>query len=107
MKGGFLLSTVVAMLVLAPEKVSVQGTATLVLTNGRIWTEDIHQPEAQAVAIRGNSILAEGDAASMLKLANPNRRGVYLHGRRVVPGVNDAHVHFAPGAGCLSMHMRG
>src|SRR5260370_36542488 len=102
MKGGFLLFAVVAMLVLATERVSGQGTATLVLTNGRIWTEDIHQPEGQAVAIRGNRILAVGDAASMLKLANPNTRVVDLQGRRVVPGFNDAHVHFYTGGDGLS-----
>src|SRR5260370_1150012 len=102
MKGGFLLFAVVAMLVLAPERVSGQGTDTLVLNNGRIWTEDTHQPEAQAVAIRGNRILAVGDAASMLKLANPNTRVVDLQGRRVVPGFNDAHVHFYTGGDGLS-----
>ena len=69
------------------------GTATLVLVNGKIWTEDPAHPEVEAVAIDGNRIIATGDSEEMLKLVGPATRVVRLDGRRVVPGFNDAQVH--------------
>jgi predicted amidohydrolase YtcJ len=76
--------------------------ATLILINGRIWTENPRQPEAQAVAILGSRIVAVGDTAAILKLADSRSRVIDLHGRRVVPGFNDAHVHFYTGGDGLS-----
>jgi len=67
--------------------------ATLVLVNGKIWTEDSARPEVEAVAIAGNTILATGTTAEMRKLAAPSAKIIDLAGRRVVPGFNDAHIH--------------
>jgi hypothetical protein len=72
-------------------------TATLVLLNGKIWTENPGLPEAEAIAIEGPRILAVGSCASMRKLAGPNARIIDLQGRRVLPGFNDSHVHFLGG----------
>jgi predicted amidohydrolase YtcJ len=71
--------------------------ASLVLVHGRIWTENPAQPEAEAIAVSGNRILRVGTSEDVLRLAGPPTRVVELHGRRVVPGFNDAHVHFVPG----------
>ena len=79
-----------------------QGVATLVLVHGKVWTENAQQPEAEAIAIFGNKILAVGDSAAMLKLASPTAKIIDLHGQRVVPGFNDAHVHFLDGGGALA-----
>ena len=102
MTGGFLFLAVAVSLLLAAGTISGQGTATLILTNGRIWTEDPQQPEAQAVAIVDSRIVAAGDTAAILKLASPNTRVIDLRGRRAVPGFNDAHVHFYTGGDGLS-----
>jgi len=75
--------------------------ATLILTHGKIWTENPQQPEAEAVAIFGTRILAVGSSTEMMKLADTDTRVIDLDGRRVVPGFNDAHVHFIDG--CLSL----
>lgn len=72
--------------------------ATLILTHGKIWTENPQQPEVEAVAIFGTHILAVGSSAQMLKFAGSGTRIVDLHDRRVVPGFNDAHVHFIQGS---------
>jgi predicted amidohydrolase YtcJ len=74
-----------------------QVYATLVLVHGHIWTENPAQPEADAIAVFGNRILRVGTSEEILRLAGPGTRVVELHGRRVVPGFNDAHVHFVPG----------
>jgi predicted amidohydrolase YtcJ len=71
--------------------------ATLILTHARVWTENPSQPEAQAVAIAGNRILAVGESDAMRALAGPGCEIIDLGGRRVVPGFNDSHVHFISG----------
>ena len=38
-------------------------SATLILLNGKIWTEDSKQPESEAVAIDGNLIMSVGSSA--------------------------------------------
>ncbi len=76
-------------------------TATLVLLNGKIWTENPTRPESQAIAIAGQRILAVGSDSSMRTLAGPGCKIIDLHGRRVVPGFNDAHVHLLAGGSSL------
>lgn len=81
-------------------------SATLILLNGRIWTENPRQPEAEALAIEGNEILAVGSEPDIRKLAGPDCRIVDLGGRRVVPGFNDSHVHLISGGdGLISVRL--
>ncbi len=81
-------------------------SADLVLVGGRVWPgKDL--PEATAVAIAGERVLAVGDDASIRRLVGPRTRVVELEGRLVVPGFNDAHVHFLDGGfGLLSVDLR-
>jgi len=74
----------------------------LLLVNGKIWTGNPQQPEAEAVAIRGNRILAAGSTAEILRLKLADTQPLDLHGRRVVAGFNDAHVHFYFGGANLT-----
>jgi hypothetical protein len=76
--------------------------ASLILVNGKVWTENAAQPVAQAVALDGATILAVGDDAAIRKLAGPETRVVDLHGRSLLPGFNDAHVHFLIGGASLT-----
>lgn len=69
-------------------------TATLVLTNGQIDTQDPVHPFASAVAIRGDRILAVGKDEEMKALLGPGGEWLDLSGRSVTPGLVDAHVHF-------------
>ncbi len=79
----------------------------LILINGKIWTVNPSQPEAQAVACREGKIVAVGSTAEIRPMAGPQTRVVDLHGKRVVPGFNDAHVHFYSGGSNLtSVHLR-
>ena len=60
------------------------------------------QPLANAVAICGNRIVAVGSTAETQKLCGANTRIVDAHGLLVLPGFNDAHVHFMSGGFQLS-----
>lgn len=79
-----------------------QITPDLVLVHGKIWTENPQQPEAEAVAILGDRIAAVGTSVEILKLSGPATKVIDLAGKRVVPGFNDAHVHFVSGGTSLA-----
>ena len=72
--------------------------ADLVLLHGKIHTEDPSRSIAQALAVRGNSIVAVGSDAAVGALIGPNTRKVDLGGRVVLPGIIDAHTHPAESA---------
>jgi predicted amidohydrolase YtcJ len=65
----------------------------LVLVRGRIFTADPSRPWAEALAIRGDRVLAVGTTAYVLALAGRTTRRIDVGGRIVVPGFNDAHAH--------------
>lgn len=96
-----------ALLIAALTANTAQGrSATLVMLNGKIWTENPRQPEAEALAIEGNQILSVGSSAAMRKLAGPDCKIIDLGGRRVVPGFNDSHVHLISGGdGLISVRL--
>jgi len=66
------------------------------LRGGRIYTQDPSRPWAEAVAISGNRISFVGSNADADRLAGPRTEMIELNGRFVMPGFNDAHIHFAP-----------
>jgi predicted amidohydrolase YtcJ len=80
----------------------------LILTGGRIWTENPAQPEAEAIAISGGRVVHVGTSADILATKGRETKTIDLKGRRVVPGFNDAHVHFYYGGASLaSVQLRG
>lgn len=68
--------------------------ADLVLTGGRVVTVDDARPEAEAVAMRGDRIVAVGSAAEISGYIGENTEVVDLAGRLVVPGFIESHGHF-------------
>jgi predicted amidohydrolase YtcJ len=68
-------------------------TADLVLTGGRIFTGDAAKTWAEALAVRGNRIVAVGADRDVKPLAGPQTRTIELQGRTVTAGFQDAHVH--------------
>ncbi len=74
---------------------SPSDTADLVLTGGRIVTVDPARPEAEAIALKGDRILAVGPAAEIRFHAGPATETIDLAGRLVVPGFIETHGHFA------------
>ena len=75
--------------------------ADVVLLHGRIHTEDSQRTVAQALALRGNAILAVGSDQAVSALIGPKTRTIDLHGELVLPGIIDAHIHPAESSGDL------
>jgi len=72
-------------------------TADLVLRNGRISTGDPARPEAAALAVSAGRITAVGDEGNVAVLIGPGTRVVDALGHRVIPGLNDSHIHLIRG----------
>src|SRR5262245_27931449 len=70
-----------------------QQTADIVLTGGKVITVDEKFSIAQAVAIKGDRILAVGTNQQINALAGPNTRRIDLRGRALMPGFIDNHAH--------------
>jgi len=71
--------------------------ADLVITNAKVYTVDASTPYAEAVAVKGNKIVAVGSSAEVEKYIDPEATKVIdAGGKLVIPGFNDAHAHFGP-----------
>lgn len=78
----------------------------LILKNGKITTLDTKQPEVDAIAIADGKVFATGDENSIMKLAKPSTKVIDLNGRRVIPGLNDSHLHIIRGGLNYNMELR-
>lgn len=82
-------------------------SADLIIVNATLRTMDAAQPQAQAAAIYGNRIAEVGSTETIRALAGARTRIIDAGGRLVLPGFNDAHVHFLSGGFQLSsVHLR-
>jgi predicted amidohydrolase YtcJ len=68
-------------------------TPDLILHNANVYTVDEKMPRAEAVAVRGNQILAVGRNSDILPLAGNKTQLMALNGRLLLPGLCDAHIH--------------
>ncbi len=71
--------------------------ADLLIRNAKVFTGDPALPAAQAVAIRDGRVAALGDDHSLSALIGPGTEVVDALGRRVIPGLNDSHLHVIRG----------
>src|SRR5512139_3551608 len=69
-------------------------SADLILRNGKIVTVDDQFTTGQALAIRGERIIAVGRDADIEKLKGPATQSIDLHGRTVIPGLIENHAHY-------------
>lgn len=82
----------------APEKT---GRADRVFVNGRVWTGEPGARPAEALAVRGSTVLEVGSSSAIRKLAGKGTDVVELGGRLVTPGFIDAHLHLLGGGRSL------
>src|SRR5438309_926490 len=67
--------------------------ADLILHRGKIVTVDRNFTIVEALAVKGDRILAVGGNAEVLKRAGPKTRKIDIAGKTVLPGLMDSHVH--------------
>ncbi|HEY0565386.1 MAG TPA: amidohydrolase family protein, partial [Terriglobales bacterium] len=71
--------------------------ADLILTNAKVWTVDKAHPTAEAVAVIGDRIVGVGSATEIDQWRGVKTRVLDMRGKLMLPGFNDAHVHFVSG----------
>jgi predicted amidohydrolase YtcJ len=71
--------------------------ADMVILGARVWTVNPKQPQAEAVAIGGDRIVAVGENAVIKEWIGPGTQVLQAAGRRLLPGFIDSHVHFLSG----------
>jgi predicted amidohydrolase YtcJ len=90
----------------------IPSKADLIVTHGNIYTGFVDAPatslsegrRAEALAVRGDRILAVGGRSEIMKFKGPDTRVVDIGGHFVMPGFNDAHLHLA-GAGLEKLNV--
>lgn len=72
---------------------ALAGNVDVAFVNGKFWTVNPGNPEAEAVAVKDGVFVAVGSTAEITAMADAATRIVDLHGQRVLPGLIDAHTH--------------
>jgi predicted amidohydrolase YtcJ len=83
-----------------------QQTPDLILHGGLITTLDRSNHSAEAVAVKDGRFLQVGPTRDIMPLAGAGTRTLDLHGRRVLPGLIDNHLHFIRGGLNFNMELR-
>ena len=100
------IATAVVLLLSVALPLAAAQHAERIFVNGNIWTEDDAHPRAEALAVSGDQLVAVGSNAAIRALASPDTAIVDLHGRLVVPGFQDSHLHF-PGPSINEVDLAG
>ncbi len=87
------LALVLTPLVAFVPRTAAAQVADLIVTNARIYTVDENRPVVEAMAIRDGRVVATGPARGIMTMRGPATQVLDLHGRTVIPGMIDAHVH--------------
>jgi predicted amidohydrolase YtcJ len=73
-------------------------SADVIVTNARIYTVNVKQPWAEAIAIEGEKIVAVGSQKDVELLRGPTTKVINAKGHLLLPGFTDCHIHFLDGS---------
>ena len=94
---GIVAATLIAGLIVGAQRDDIDGPVDIIVHNAKVYTAGANGSMAEAVAIRGNQILRVGSERDVMRLRKPQTTMVDANGAAVLPGFNDAHVHFISG----------
>ena len=75
--------------------------ADLIIISARVYTVDQAHPSAEAVAVLGDRIVAVGSNSDVESWRGQKTQVIDAGGKLLLPGFNDAHVHFVSGGSQL------
>jgi predicted amidohydrolase YtcJ len=94
MSSDFRISLAAALIAALASTAAVsQQAPDTILVNGQVFTGATENSRVEALAIRGERVVATGTTAEITQLAGPKTQTIDLHGATVIPGINDAHNH--------------
>jgi predicted amidohydrolase YtcJ len=80
--------------------------ASLIVHNAKVTTLFPERSQGAAFAVAGESIVAVGDDAEVLRLRDELTLVIDAGGRRVIPGLNDSHIHAVRGGVLYHLELR-
>ncbi len=80
--------------------------ADLIIRNGKILTLDDGQPNASALAVREGKFVRVGTDKAVMAFKGPQTKVIDAGGRRVIPGLNDSHIHVIRGGRFYNLELR-
>ncbi len=92
----------VAVLIITACAMPPEKSADIIIYDTRVWTGNPDHQWAEGVAIKGDTIMAVGKKREVLRLRTGETKLITGRGHLVVPGFNDAHLHFVEGGFQLS-----
>ena len=96
------IQLLLALLLIAPSTLHAQSPKSsavdTIVLRGKVYTLNVKQPWAQAVAIQGGKIVAVGSEGEIEKLRGSGTKIIDAGGRLVLPGFTDCHIHFMDGS---------
>src|SRR5919108_4920278 len=90
-------ATLIAGLIVGAQRDDNSGPVDLIIHNAKLYTADSLGSMAEAVAVRGNTILHVGSNREVLRYRRPQTTVIDAKGVAVLPGFNDAHASFIAG----------
>ena len=81
-------------------------SADLIVYNAKVHTVDDKNPAATAVAIKDGKFIAVGNDAAVMQHAGDSTRLIDAHKKRVIPGINDSHIHLIRGGLNYNLELR-
>ena len=90
-------ATLIAGLIVGAQRDDTDGPIDVIVHNAKVYTAGANGTMAEAVAIRGNQILRVGSEREVTRLRRPQTTMIDARGAAVLPGFNDAHLHFITG----------
>ena len=94
---GIVAATLIAGLIVGAQRDDTDGPVDVIVHNAKVYTAGARGTMAEAVAIRGNQILRVGSEREVTRLRRPQTTMIDARGAAVLPGFNDAHLHFITG----------
>ncbi len=80
--------------------------ADLIVHHAKVTTLQDNGSEADAFAVRGERFVAVGSEAEVMRLRGNRTRLIDAGGRRVIPGLNDSHLHAVRGGLFYNLELR-
>ena len=80
--------------------------ADMIITNAKVAVMDDNRTTAEAIAIKDGKVLRTGSDEDILRLKDANTQVIDGHGRTLIPGLNDSHLHVTRGGRFYNSELR-
>ena len=82
------------------------AAADFIVIDAKITTLSDNGKDARALAVKGEQFLAVGDQSEVTRFRGKDTRVINARGHRVIPGLNDSHLHAIRGALLFNLELR-